>query len=244
MLDLERRLALPEFPDVAVYHDHERPRSYYVVPHAPALEIDSNGRPEARLLLYLKRQGDQKVPTGGQISLTTTLVTPAADLARIKKAIETLLGEQPPPPPPPAPAPPPVVVQLSPPEWVSGEVTIALTPSLTLTGQPALFGDNRCALMNALTAEQAQGLREHWGRKLPDASIVYNMVMRVASTASATRVVREETVSLGADGGYDRSHMVNVTAHAASGGTQQIAVKGRVWLDGLERRLTEIDLSS
>ena len=241
MLDLERPLALPDFPDVLVYRDHERPLIYYVLPPAPVLECDDNGRPEARVLLYLKREGNDTVPSGGQVSLTTILVTPPSELARIKKSIETLLT--PPAPPPPAPPPPPVEVQVSGAEWVSGKVSVVLTPSLTLSGQPSLFSDNRCALTSALTAEQAKAVRDQWGRKLPDGAIVYDMVMRVASTASAT-AVRESTVTMGAEAGAaTRTRTLSVEARAASSGTHPIAVKGPLWTDGLERRFTEIDLS-
>src|SRR5262245_8326813 len=121
MLDQSRRLILRSLPDVQIYQDHEDLQVYYVVPAAPSLETEDDGRPSLRLHIYLKREGQAKVPTGGQLTLTTTLSTAAQDLAMVKRAIEAHLkdavsgtsGAA-----RPAPAP----VRVANPEWVSGTV--------------------------------------------------------------------------------------------------------------------------
>lgn len=238
MLDLQRRLTLPDFPGLLVYRDHERPLDYYVVPQAPALETDDRGRPELRVLIHLQRRDGRKVPSGGQVSLTAILATPADQSARIGKSIEALLARA---VPPPAPA---VSVRLLAPEWAGGKVEVVLTPSLALTGQPSLFGDNRCALMRALGAEQAGAVREQWQRKLPDAFIAYEMTMRVASTTSASAGFRARTLTANAEATADFTRAMDVAAHGTTAATQPIVLKAPLWREGLAQRMTEIDLDA
>jgi len=121
VLDPSRRLEVPGFPQASVYRDHQQAQTYYVVPWSAGIAIDANGRPECRLLLFVKRGPAGSIATGGQLSLTATLSIAAGDLARIKQSIESSLtpaavaGEPPP---------RPVVVQLATPDWAGGRVNI------------------------------------------------------------------------------------------------------------------------
>src|SRR3954471_12949030 len=73
MLDLTRPIDVPGFPQARVYRDHHQERTYYAVPWTASVAIDPSGRPECRLLLFVKHQDGASVATGGQLSLTTTL---------------------------------------------------------------------------------------------------------------------------------------------------------------------------
>ena len=134
-------------------------------------------------------------------------------------------------------------VHLAAPEWVSGTVTIELIPSLTLTGQPSLFSDNRCAVTTPLDAAQARALREDWDRGLPAARICYRMLMRVSIAAHSTTGVYEATFGGANDRVTERSSERTKEFRGVSAGTQSIAIEGPLWTPGLADVITEIDMS-
>jgi len=239
MLDLTRPVDVPGFPQARVYRDHQQERTYYVVPWTAAVAIDPAGRPECRLLLFVKQQDGVPVATGGQLSLTTTLSVTDEDVARIKQAIEVSLTPRPSPGEAP---PPPVVVQLSSPEWASGRVTVNLVPGFLVTGQPSLNGQNRCALMASLTTDQARALQERWHRGLPDARIVYDMAARVAASHAASGALRQESVSIGARDVTGTSAAFDIDVVATFAQTQPIAIESPFRVRDLERLVTEISL--
>jgi hypothetical protein len=239
MLDPTRRLDVPDFTQARVYRDHQQERTYYVVPWSAAIAIDAGGRPECRLLLFMKREPDRTVATGGQLTLTVTLAVAGSDLARIKQFIEASLKPAPVPGQPP---PPPVVVQLSSPDWVSGRVSINIVPGLVLTGQPSLSGENRCVLLASLTADGAQALQQQWHRGLPDARICYDMVMRVAASGSASGSARRDSVAVGAHDAIGASTAFEFDVRGTVAETQPIAVEGPFPSTGLESLVTEITL--
>jgi hypothetical protein len=239
MLDQTRRFDLPEYPQARVYRDHQQERTYYVVPWSASIALDANGRPECRLLLFVKREQERSVATGGQLSLTATLSVADGDLARIKQTIEASLT---PPPLPGEPPPEPVAIQLSGPDWASGRVSVNVVPGLLVTGQPSLSGSNRCALMSSLTADQARALQERWARGLPDARISYEMVMRVAESHSASGSARQETVSVGAHDVTGTSTAFDIDVHGTFADTQAIAIESPLRVNGLAHLVTEITL--
>jgi hypothetical protein len=239
MLDPARRLDIPEFPQARVYRDHQQERTYYVVPWSASIAIDAGGRPECRLLLFVKGEPDNRIATGGQLTLTTTLSVADSDLASIERSIVAKLT---PPAAPDEPPPPPVVVQIANPDWASGRVSVNLAPGLVLTGQPSLGGRNRCALMSSLTAEGARALQDRWHRGLPDARIVYDMVMRVAATASASGSVRRETVAVGERDVTGASAAFDIDVRGTFAQTQPITVDSPFRAPDLDRLVTEITL--
>jgi hypothetical protein len=240
MMDLSRRLIVPDRPEVEIYGDDDRADTFYVVPWAPSLAADDRARPAASLSLYVRRERAQTIPTGGQVSLTSALAVPDADRASLQAAIAALLA---------GPAPEgttkadPVTVQLAAPEWISGTVTIDLMPSLTLTGQPSLFGDNHCAVTTPLDAAQSRALRADWDRGLPDARIAYRMVLRVSSAARTSERARDVTVDAAADRVASRSSHRTDDVRRSSAGTRTIAVDAPLWTPGLADVIAEIDLS-
>lgn len=239
MLDLSRPFDVPEYPEARIYRDHQHALTYYVVPWTAAVAVDASGRPECRLLLFVKKQGGQSIATGGQLSLTATLSVANDDLARIKQSIEFSLTPRPDPDTPP---PPPVVVQLSTPDWASGRVSVNLAPGFLVTGQPSLSGGNRCALMASLTADQAGLLQDHWRRGLPDAHIVYDMVMRVSTSQTASGTVRHETVGVGAREVTGASAAYDIDVRGTFAQAEPLNVDSPLRVSGLERLVTEITL--
>lgn len=241
MLDPTRRVAIAEYPQVQVYRAHDQPRTYYVVPWVAAISVDDNGRPDCRLIVYGKREEGRFVATGANLTLETILAAPSGDLAQIKRSIEESLTPksartaEPPPPP--------VIIQLVSPEWVNGTVTVTLTPELKMSGQPSLFADNRCALMASLTAEGAKALGEEWPHGLPDARIVYEMTMRVAVAAAVSARMREDFATVGANEATGTARAMDIDMRGTSAQTQAITVEGPFAVEGLERLMTEIDLS-
>jgi hypothetical protein len=240
MLDHSKRLVLADCPDLLIYGDHERSRTFYLLPAGPAVEVDDTGRPQARVLLYLKRQDGVRRPAGGQVSLSTLLATSAGDLERVRLAIEASLTL---PAASPGRAEPRFAIELLSPEWISGHVTVVLVEGLVLSGQPSLIGDNRCSMTLGLTAEQAAALRDAWTGRLPKGAIVYDMVMRVASTTTAVGAVVTHAAEAGSRESGTRSETLNVEARLTSAATSPVALRGPVWTNGLKDQLTEIDLS-
>lgn len=238
MLDPDRRVALPDFPQADVYRDHERPLTYYAVPAAVTVAVDDRGRPECRLTIYMKRQDGRPVPSGGQVSLTTVLGLSDQEIADITDAIEVSLT---PAADGPAPAPRPSI-QLLGPDWIGGRVVVALAGSFTLTGQPSLSGRNRCALVTSLTAETALLVREEWMRGLPGAIITYEMTMRVAETAAASVRIRDYRASYDAGGATEGTNTADVDVRATAAASRVVIAERPLRAPGLERLIAEIDL--
>ncbi len=241
MLDPARRLLLRDFPNAQVYRDHEDLQTYYVIPTMPSLEIEDDGRAAFRLLIYVKREEGRKVPTGGQLTLTTSLELPPQELDAVHRAIEQQLKAQ---------APPreidplePPTVRLVHPEWVSGAVHVQAAPSVVLTGQPSLFAGNRCVLMRSLDADQSSAVREALEHDFPDARITYEMVMSVAATAAGGQAfsTRQTRRAPGGFSNITREGTIDITAAVAT--KMPFTIEGRLWNDALELRATEIDLS-
>ena len=156
MLDPSRRLEVPGFPQASVYRDHQQAQTYYVVPWSAGIAIDANGRPECRLLLFVKRGPAGSIATGGQLSLTATLSIAAGDLARIKQSIESSLtpaavaGEPPP---------RPVVVQLATPDEMRGRVGAVNFLFINASNQLGQFESGvAAALLGAMPAAVLGGV--------------------------------------------------------------------------------------
>jgi hypothetical protein len=241
MLDLARGLDVPDFPKVQVFRDDRRTAVYYVIPSAPAVAVDDNGRAECRLLIYLQRGPDGPIASGGNLSITTTLTIDDESLAAIKRSIETVLT--PVPTDPDAAPPPRVVVQIASPDWLGGSVTATLAPGVMLTGTPSLFSDNRCALSGPFGADAAKTLRDRWRHGLPGARLVYDMRMRVATTAAAGVQIRDADAAVGSFGVTARTGALDVDLSATTARSQPIAIEGPLVASGLDRLITEIDLS-
>lgn len=242
MLDPTKRLILKEFPAVQIYQDHEDQEVHYVVPWTPLLATENNGRPSLRLLIYLKREGDKKLPSGGQLTLTTTLELTPQDLARIKRAIAGYLKEQE--TIPGTLSVRPMTLRVASPEWLSGKVEVRVIDSLVLNGQPSLYGGNQCALMSALNAGQARAIRNEWDRQLPHGRIIYQMVMRIAAKDVAMReVTRHQTVCHPHGGLTEVVRATTIDVHAVTATTMPITIEGPLWRDGLDQQIVELDIT-
>jgi hypothetical protein len=236
MLDVTRAVDLADPAVAGVYHDHEASATYYLVPSTPTLAGD-DGRPECRLLVYLSRRGATRVPDRATLTLTTTLQLPTGARERIRQALERRSkadGE--------SSDPAARSLELRDPDWVSGRVEVMLTESVVLTGQPSLFGDNRCAVSAALNAEQARAVRHQWDRQLPAGRIVYRMVTRVAATGAATTVAAESTRATmpGAATIVDRATTLRARVTAAV--SHAITLEGPLWTPGLDLAVRELEL--
>jgi hypothetical protein len=238
MLDLSRQLILPEFPLAQVYGDHESAQTFYLIPWAPALELNEQGAPEARFLIYLERKEGQKIPTGGQLSMTTILDLPSQDWTRIKQTIATQVARTRPGPPSGQNA-----IQLSAPEWLSGSVEIRFTESWTISAQPSLLADNRCALSTRLDADRARMLLELWKKQLPDARIAYRLTMRVADAAAGSLRTSDRISSEGPGDSAQRHREIAVDVRAVGAVTKSVTLESPLWSKRLESLVTEIDLS-
>jgi hypothetical protein len=230
MLDPTRRIALADCPGALVYADHAQTLRHYLVPSRPSLDVEDNGLPAARLLLFVKRQGDERRPSGGRISLTTVLRSSDTERARVEAALAALHGST------------AQRIELVSPEWASGKVTVTLGDGLALDGTPALAGDNRCVLACALSAQQADALAEQWPLKLPGASIVYAMTLHAASTARRGVELRASASEAGSDARADASRTLQLELSVTAADRCGLDARGPLWLDGLERRLSELDL--
>jgi hypothetical protein len=240
MIDFSRRLLLPDLPHVEIYRDSEQTDTYYVVPWAPALATDDRNRPAASLAIYVRREGTRKIAAGGLLTLTSTLAVAVDDLSRIRSAIVAVRAGG---APETIPADGVGTVHLAVPDWLSGTVTIEVIPSLTLTGQPALFGDNSCVVTMPLDVAQSSALRDEWNRGLPAARISYVMMVRGATEASTRTRVRAHTIDASGGRMTDRSAEMTGDVREVSTGTQTIAVSGPLWTPALADLINEIDIS-
>ena len=210
MLALTRRINLPDVQHADVYADHQNNSTYYIVPTLPALEVDDRDRPTLRLLVYMKKDDVQRSsPSGGQVTLATVLEVSAGELARITQALQRRVSEK------------GTAggsdsragkVHIVNPDWASGTVTVRLTPTLTLSGQPALFAGNRCALTSALSADQARQLHDDGRRTLATSTIRYDMEIRVASEAIDAAAASSQVKHVEGDVSYEIDRAISVDA--------------------------------
>jgi hypothetical protein len=182
MLDPTRRVVLEEVPHVTVYGDHEASTSFYVTASSPRLAQEESGKPSINLLVYFRRGGSVKAPSGGRLVLTTSLGLTPEELEQTREALAKRrrddpatveIGQRPQP------------IELRFPQWVRGTAEVTIGELVRLTGQPSLAGENVCTMSTALNAEQAQALHAHWRDGLPQARIVYHLVMRGVAVAGS-----------------------------------------------------------
>ena len=243
MLDPSQHLILREFPTVRIYKDFENRQVYYVVPGIASLKIADDGRPLLRLLIYMKRDGDRMMPCGGQLTLTTSLEIASPDLPTIKYAIEQHLSEERGMRPNTHSA-SPMPLRVVSPEWLNGKVEVRFSNSFRVSGQPSLFGENQCALVCALNADQGRVIRDEWHHKCPHGMITYQMVARVAATATSMKgTVGHQTMDHPVGGLTDVLHTNSVAVHIGTVTTLPITVEGPLWRDGLEQQVMELDIT-
>ncbi len=242
MLDPRQRLILRDFPTAQIYQDEADQAVFYVVPWIPLLESEDDGRPSIRLLIFLKHHSHGKKPSGGQLMLTTSLELNPQVLSRVTSAIqEQLQAEK---VAQSTPSAGPTTVRVSYPEWLSGKVEIRVADSLVLSGQPSLFGGNRCSLMSRLSADQACAIRDEWERQLPKGRITYQMVMRVAAKATDTREVTGLQAVRHPDEHLSEStHVTRVDVRATVASTMPITIEGPLWKEGLNQQIVELEIT-
>jgi hypothetical protein len=231
MLDPAQRLDLGGLSVAVVYRDHEARDVYHVVPAVPSLATD-DGQPELRLLVYLERSGERRIPRGGTITLTTTLDLSAHTRRRVQEAVERLHG---------AGSGQGGAITLRNPEWTSGRVEIVLTESIRLGGQPSLGGENRCAVSAMLDAAQVVALQDAWARRLPAARIVYEMAVRAASTGRATARATDRAHETTTAGPVVIGRDLTVRARVTAALDHPITLEAPVWTPGLEHRVKELE---
>lgn|GEM_PF-3554829 len=184
MLLTRQQFSVPDVPHVRIYPDHADPARYYAMPDAPRVARDTHGKPEASLLLFGRGTGADMRVLGGQCTLTVTLALDADERDTLIEALQKRRDG--------APVAPPIMVVN--PDWLGGNVTVTLTRSVQLTGQPSQIAGNACVLSASLTAEQASELHAAWQRGLPDASVRYDVIF-AAADASTVAYTRDDTDS-------------------------------------------------
>src|SRR5439155_12381036 len=118
-------------------------------------------------------------PSGGQLTLTTSLELTPREQETLRRALATRL-------PPTAGAP-----EIVSPDWLEGAVEVQLPGGVHLAGTPSMVGANQCVMMASLSAEQAKALAAAWANGLPDATIRY----RVQTNAATRSVAAAEASS-------------------------------------------------
>lgn len=239
MLDPNRPLALPNGHSLLVFHDHESPNSFYVVPTAPSIARE-DGKPVLRLLIFTKRDGNRKTISGGRLTLETKLHVPADERCTIQAIIERTIGAT----RPPAPGGPhaQIRVLLRDPEWSNGDVEVVLAPQLSVKGKPSMFGENRCALAGSFDTAQAEKLYEQWAARLPEGRVIYRMTLRSASVTTMGMAMRGMTsVSTpGEIAAVTEGGTVNIRITA--GGVVSATFEGPLWTPELREALKEIEM--
>jgi hypothetical protein len=182
MLDPTRHITLKEVPHVTIYGDHEATTHFYVLASSPRLAEEAGGTPAINLLVYFRRGGSAKVPSGGQLTLTTSLGLTPEELKQTREALAVQRRDDPVAAESAQRAGP---IELRFPQWVRGTVEVTIGELVRLTGQPSLVGGNTCAMSMALNAEQAQALYSEWHDGLPQGRIVYHMVVRGVAVAGS-----------------------------------------------------------
>lgn len=228
MLDPTRRVTLPACPEALVFRDHAVAGRCYLLPATPSVELEQAGLPAARALVFLQRHGDSRTPSGGRLTLTTVLRASGAWREQVRAALAALPDAGP--------------VDLASPDWAGGRVTVGIGESIRLQGSPSLGADNRCALAATLDAAQAALLREHWAKRLPGASIVYELELLTASGAERGLSLHDSAHEADGATRVDRERRLQVQLQAGAAGRATLRVQGPLWAEGLERRLSEIEL--
>ncbi len=138
MLDANKQIHIPGYPNLLLYADRESPDCVYgfTAPHLSASD-------SMVLLTYLKKN----TVVGGQLSLTIS--TGLLDSER-NAVQDSLVVEDGPP------------VRLIAPSWTDGRVTVKIADIMTLNGKPSLIGDNVCSLTAMLSAEEAGAVSDLW----------------------------------------------------------------------------------
>lgn len=236
VLALAKRMNVPQVPTVEVFGDHENVFTFYAVPVRPTVEVDDRGKPAIRLLVYMKRDGSRRSPAGGQVTVTTMLGVRAEELALVRQWLETGLSARH------TPVGPDNPLRVLTPEWTSGAVTVHIGTSLSLTGSPSLFADNRCAMVSPLNAHQAGVIAADTASALAGSSIRYAMTMRIASTASASSVVSSGATS--GDGGLRTSinGALAMSARMTSAENHALVVEGALVPGPPDSFVTFLDL--
>ncbi len=241
MLDLSKRIDLPDVRAVEVYGDHEQPDLFHVVPVQPTLAID-NGAPSLRVLLFRKKESDapnaKRIITGGQLTLTTALHAPQQVISRVQALLTQKLHAS----ATPGYGTPPPVPTLSQPGWVNGAVEVTVDDGIVLLGTPSLFAENRCALMQTLDQAHARRLHEQWSKRLPSGRIVYRMVLRVADQTQTTAHHTESGTTSSSGRLEEFQRDITTAASLTRGVPHESVASGPLWADRLDRALTEIDL--
>lgn len=235
MLDPEGRFTLPALPGVLIFPDDRMPGGFYAIPEAPRIAVDGGGTPQINLMLYgRKGTGGVFEPTGGIVSLTTTLeLTPAED-ETLRRAMARRLAEQ----DPPVPGAP----QKLSPEWLDAEVTVHLISGFDLQGKPSMTGANVCTFQHKLTADQAKALQKAWKDGLKDASASYRATVRAAPRGGSSFEMRSATRARQDDHGFDSKGSLHVQSAVTRSAPLPLSLEGPLRIDGLQGRMSTVGL--
>ena len=232
MLDPAGRLELADLPNVIVFPDQARPARFYAIPAVPRVALDAHGQPQISLLIYGKRQGAAFQPSGGQLTLTTSLELTPREQEDLRRALAARLPNT---------AGAPEIVS---PDWLEGTVEVELPGGVHLTGTPSMIGANQCVMMASLSADQAKALQAAWANGLPDATISYR-VQTNAATRSAGTAEASGTRSTVQPGYSDQSlYSTSIHASATQAVRYPLTIEGPLTLarDQLTNQIQEIGL--
>jgi hypothetical protein len=192
MLNLDAELVPPPTVRVRAFPDDVRSSAFYLVPVAPSIARDEQGRPEVSFMVYGRRQNEAFRSQGGVLTLTTKLGVSEAEQQEARLSIQRRLAggrdatELP-------------RIEINAVEWLDGSVAVSLVDSVQLTGRPSLTGPNHCAFNLRLTEQAATALARAWHDGLPGARIRYDMRLRSRQAPSGARLVVEGAFDVSGD---------------------------------------------
>jgi len=189
VLNVTAEVLPPPAEGVRAFPDDKRPNAFYLVPAAPTISRDEEGRPEVSFMIYGRREGEGFRGQGGLLTLTTALAVNRSQREAAETSIRRRLAlerglEEPP------------SIEISPVEWVSGTVTVSLVEGVRLEGRPSLTGPNTSAFSLRLTQEAAAALAGSWKNGLPGARIRYDMRVRGMGSPGGSPLVLEGALGL------------------------------------------------
>lgn len=192
MLNLEAELVPPPTVRVRAFPDDVRSGAFYLVPVAPSIARDDQGRPEVSFMVYGRRQNEAFRSQGAVLTLTTKLSVSESEQQEARLSIQRRIAggcevtELP-------------SVEINAVDWLDGSVAVSLLDGVQLTGRPSLTGPNHCAFNLRLTEQAATALARAWHDGLPGARIRYDMRVRSKQAPGGAPLVVEGAFDVSGD---------------------------------------------
>jgi hypothetical protein len=177
MLDLTHRVATADALGCAAYADSSIAGGFYVVPTVAGLALDDDGRPLLQLVVHGARTATGLRPQGALLTLTTSIGLHRSTLDALQSLLARHVAaswqrehEE---------APRPTILAL---DWIDATVEVRVIDGISLSGQPSMLADNRCAFSRSFGAEEARLLTAAWSHGLPQGRVTYEGHVRTVGT--------------------------------------------------------------